>query len=1085
MILRPPFRSLCRSPARPRARLRHWVAILLLLGLFSGTAGAQPSQAAPTAGAGAAPVEGVLTIKFSPEVMPSVFPGRSGDVMAAGIPSVDRLHTELQVIAMERVFRPAGIHEARHIAWGLDRWYRLTFRAGQGIDMQQALARYAEDPNIELSAPAYTKQVHGFRAGPRTTAARLSAVVEEAQHRAEPAPSANARSNDAHARQQWHFHNTGQTGGTPGADINLQRAHDISMGSSEVVVQVIDAGIDVDHPELRAALWVNPCEQPDGQDTCGNGYVDDVNGYNFADDTARVQPAPLLSEAQSHGTHVAGLIAAANDGRGVDSVAGGDGTAGSGVRLMPSVTFGQHVGGFAEAIVYGADNGAVISTNSWGYEQPGVYEPVVLDAIDYFVANAGSHEGAPMRGGLFISSAGNAGADGPYYPGYYPSATAVAATDHHDRKASYSNYGTWVDLAAPGGETFAQPIISTLHTAHGTYGGPRWAGTSMAAPQVAGVAALIVSAEPGLSPDRVRRRLKETGAAVDTGQPVGRRLDAYHALTGRRQTDDPAPPLAQLTPEAVRVRLARGETTSTDVQLENTSGRPIAFSLVETALPPHLRVTPRQGTLGPDAAQPLSVSVDGGGLSSHSRQDTLGVLLTAGTDTSTLHLPVAIDIATPLAVTLPPMEVHPNETFRLPITVESLEAVNVESFQFTLHYPPDRLEVLDVSTEGTLAEGAGLATHRPAPGTLSVAAVSPTLDQAAPPPPLPSHFSGEGPLLHLVLRAKERLGAARPALGAVLFNDGQGDSPIAVVENGTVTVTPLMGDIALNLSISSFDAALALQHDVGLARLSEVQRAAGDVSGSGAVGAFDASLIQQYVVGLIDDFSTAGGPSPQQAPDEPGTPATLRWGAPVVGASNQDVDLPLILATGTEPVTALSLQAKIDRAAAAVTGISFHGPDDWLVADHTAGGTLRVAGAGATPLAAGTVATLHIRRHAPAGALVGPAQGAANDQPAVELAAPASPAPETLASGPSYPNPFRTSVSIPYRLPEAAHTRLTIYNALGQRVQVLVDARQDAGPHTATWHGLTRDGQPAAGGVYFYRLEANGSTRTGRLVRLR
>jgi subtilisin family serine protease len=1059
------------------------MAVLLLLGLLSAPAHARSTgqtggATVDAAVAKAAVVEGVLTIKFSPEVMPSVFPGRSGDVMAAGIPSVDRLHSELQVVGMERVFRPAGRHEARHIAWGLDRWYRLTFRSGQALDMRRALTRYEEDPNIEVSAPAYAKQVHGFQAGPRAAAARVAAVAEEAQALTETAGATASRSD-----QQWHFHNTGQTGGTPGADINLRRAHDVSRGSSDVVVQIIDGGIQVDHPDLRDALWVNPCEEPDGEDTCGNGYVDDVNGYNFADDSPRVEPAHLLSELQSHGTHVAGLIAAANNGQGVASVAGGDGTAGSGVRIMPSVTFGNRVGGFAEAIVYGADNGAVISSNSWGYEQPGVYEPVVLDAIDYFVANAGSHDDAPMRGGLFITSAGNAGADAPYYPGYHPVAMAVAATDHHDRKASYSNYGPWVDLAAPGGEPFAQPIISTLHTAHGTYGGPRWAGTSMAAPQVAGVAALLLSAEQNLTPDGVRERLVHTGAPVDGGTPVGRRLDAYHALTGKSHTDDPAQPLAQLSPNALRVRVSPRGTEPTDVRLENTSGRPVTFALADAALPPHLHISPMRGTVAPHEAQPLSVSIDGAGLSSQSRRDTLSVLLSAGADTSTLRLPVMVEVTTPLAVTLPPVEVHPNETFRLPITVESLEAVDVQAFQFTLTYAPDRLDVLDVSIEGTLGEEAGLAIHKPAPGTLSVAAVSPGPDHA--PAPLLSRFSGEGPLLYLVLRANEHLGATRPELSAVLFNDGQGESPVAVVENGAVSVVPLMGDIALNLSVSSFDAALALQHDVGLTPLSEVQQAAGDVSGSGTVGAFDAALIQQYVVGLIDAFPTGAGSATRQSHHGPDAQATLRWGAPAPGASEQQVDLPLILAPGADAVTALSLQAAIDPAAAEVTGISFHAPDDWLTADHTEEGMVRLALAGATPLPQGLVATLHIRRHRPGGALLGPAQAAVNEQTARELAPAASAAPDVPQLGTAYPNPFRMNVSIPYTLSEATHTRLTVYNALGRRVQVLVDAMQDAGQHTATWDGVTREGRPAAAGVYFYRLEAMGATRAGRLVRLR
>ena len=252
------------------------MAVLLLFGLWAAPASAQPADRAHAAMlerdvAESEIVEGVLTVKFRADVMPSLFPGRSGEVMAAGIPSVDRLNTELRVVGMERVFRPAGIHEARHIAWGLDRWYRLTFTASADIDITRAMARYADDPNIEVSAPAYAKQVHGYPTGPRSASARVAAIAEEARALAETARSPASRSG-----QQWHFHNTGQTGGTPGADINLRQAHDVSTGAPDVVVQIIDSGIQTDHPDLREALWVNPCEQPDGQDTCGNGYVDDL-----------------------------------------------------------------------------------------------------------------------------------------------------------------------------------------------------------------------------------------------------------------------------------------------------------------------------------------------------------------------------------------------------------------------------------------------------------------------------------------------------------------------------------------------------------------------------------------------------------------------------------------------------------------------------------------------------------------------------------------------------------------------------------------------------------------------------------------
>ena len=145
-------------------------------------------------------------------------------------------------------------------------------------------------------------------------------------------------------------------------------------------------------------------------------------------------------------------------------------------------------GGFETAPIYGADNGAAISQNSWGYTNVGVFDQVVLDAIDYFNANGG---GTVMDGGITIYAAGNSESSGQWYPGCYSGTLAVAATTHEDTKAWYSNYDTWVDVSAPGGETSvtAEGVLST-------YTGSSYnflQGTSMACPHTSGVAALVVS----------------------------------------------------------------------------------------------------------------------------------------------------------------------------------------------------------------------------------------------------------------------------------------------------------------------------------------------------------------------------------------------------------------------------------------------------------------------------------------------------------------------------------------------------------------------------------------------------------------
>jgi subtilisin family serine protease len=247
-------------------------------------------------------------------------------------------------------------------------------------------------------------------------------------------------------------------------------------GNSDVIVAIIDGGIDYNAcNDLAANMW-------------------DGIGFNFVNNSSTII-------AHNHGTHVAGTVAAVtNNSVGVAGVAGGSGS-GDGVRLMSCQVFtASSSGGFHIAPVYAADNGAAISQNSWGYVSAGIYSQPVLDAIDYFNAHGG---GNALDGGITIFAAGNSNSSGQWYPACYSGAFSVAATNNQDKKAWYSNYDTWVDISAPGGETnsvTARGVLSTLNgNAYGYY-----QGTSMACPHASGTAALMaslgygeLSAEPG------------------------------------------------------------------------------------------------------------------------------------------------------------------------------------------------------------------------------------------------------------------------------------------------------------------------------------------------------------------------------------------------------------------------------------------------------------------------------------------------------------------------------------------------------------------------------------------------------------
>lgn len=293
-----------------------------------------------------------------------------------------------------------------------------------------------------------------------------AAQASEIKHaEVDPIWSSNSVPNDPLYSQQWHL-----------PKIQAPQAWDIANGSSNVVVAVIDTGIDLTHPDLANAIWTNPYDAPDGVDNDGNGLVDDVHGWNFLGNNSN------LTDTTGHGTHVAGLIGAQkNNGVGVAGVA-------SGVKLMPlAVGANAPASAVVSAIYYAATHGANVINMSFG--GPETFSGARA-AIDYAVA----------RGVLLVASANNWSSEEYNYPAVYQDVVAVAATDPNDQRASLSNYGSWVDIAAPG-----QDVFSTFPTSSGSYFAI--SGTSQASPIVAGVAALIKSVHPDWSADQVRTQL--------------------------------------------------------------------------------------------------------------------------------------------------------------------------------------------------------------------------------------------------------------------------------------------------------------------------------------------------------------------------------------------------------------------------------------------------------------------------------------------------------------------------------------------------------------------------------------------------
>ena len=403
---------------------------------------------------------------------------------------IDGLFAELGVVGLERVFPDAGVFEERTRREGLHRWYRVSY--SEPVPATKAGGMLAGLPGVEN---AYAPH-----------AIRINDVTDPGFGR------------------QWDLYNTGS-----GVDINVKPVWaQFTTGNPKVIVSIVDTGVDIEHEDLK------------------DNFGAPTENRNTMNGSYKLQPG-------SHGTHVAGTVAAvSHNGIGVCGIAGGDYAAGQkGVTLMSCQILspeGSGGGNSPAAIKWAADHGAVISQNSWGYyydynddgrltgEELEDALAATVDmadkaAIDYFVKYAGcDNDGnqlpdSPMKGGVVIFAAGNDGiANGA--PANYEKVVAVASVGENGSKASYSNYGDWVDICAPG---------TGIYSTYPNNGYELSSGTSMACPHVSGVAALLVSyyGGYGFTADQLIDKLL-SGAKVShkaAGSKIGPLLDAMGSFT--------------------------------------------------------------------------------------------------------------------------------------------------------------------------------------------------------------------------------------------------------------------------------------------------------------------------------------------------------------------------------------------------------------------------------------------------------------------------------------------------------------------------------------------------------------------------
>ena len=443
-----------------------------------------------------------LIVKLKPEASKKVVLGKVGGKTTTGLPKIDELNAKFSVQNQEKLF--GQFKQATSKTDKLSSIYILD--VSRGTDLKQMKQEYEQRPEVEYAELDY----------------RLELLEQ---------PS------DPLFAHQWYLNNTGQgylginrmpgdsndtqiiKFGTADAEIDALEAWQRNDQTVQVLVGILDTGVDLDHEDLAENIWTNPGEIPNnGMDDDHNGFVDDFYGWDFAGiDLNSILEDNDPTDTYGHGTHCAGIVASVRqNGIGVSGIISPCRIVA--IKCFPDNSAGTLMSLAAKGIIYAADMGCNVINMSWGGPYP---SKVIEDALDYAVS----------KGILPVAAAGNSGGEDSFYPASYAVVFTAGASNSKDQVTYFSTYGEQVEVVAPGEDVLSLRADLTDMYADGGASGKEpnvhivnqgyylSDGTSMASPCAVGVAAYILSASPGISNDRVIQIMEES--ADDIIYPYG------------------------------------------------------------------------------------------------------------------------------------------------------------------------------------------------------------------------------------------------------------------------------------------------------------------------------------------------------------------------------------------------------------------------------------------------------------------------------------------------------------------------------------------------------------------------------------